>query len=143
GSDSGYSSPRRFGVMLGEMQLLLQLGIDRFADQTKTIELFLSLLGSLQLLVGLNRSQQLERTVLLKEMLQSRIIVSPIAEQTFEMVRERVQEFDHRLVVVAVSWSQQETHHDSGQADDGMQLESEILQSLTATDAIVRFPRKV
>jgi len=33
GSDSGYGSPGAFGVMLGQVQLLLQLGIDCFADE--------------------------------------------------------------------------------------------------------------
>jgi hypothetical protein len=33
GSDSGHGSPRTFGVMFGQMQLLLQLGIDRLADE--------------------------------------------------------------------------------------------------------------
>jgi len=47
--------------MLGQMKRLLQLGIDRFADETETIELFLSLLGPLWRLVGLGGSKQLHR----------------------------------------------------------------------------------
>jgi len=43
GSNSGHYAPGTFGVVLGEVQLLLQLGIDRFADQAQACEFNLSL----------------------------------------------------------------------------------------------------
>ena len=39
GSNSRHHAPGTFGVVLGQVQLLLQLGIDRFADQAQAIEL--------------------------------------------------------------------------------------------------------
>src|SRR5258708_3479941 len=103
--------------MLGQVQLLLQLSIDRFADQSKTVELFLGLGSSLCGLVDLSWSQEFQRTVLCKKGLQSRIIIGPITKQMLEMMREGVQQFNHWLVVVAIGWREQKTHDHPGQAD--------------------------
>ena len=40
--NSHHGPPSSFGVMFREVQLLLQLGIDRFVDEAHTIELFVS-----------------------------------------------------------------------------------------------------
>ena len=102
GSACGHGPPSAFGVMFGHMPLLLQLGIDRLADETKTVELFLSLLTSVWRLVDLRRGKELQRTIRLKILLQSRIIAGPIAKQTLEIVGERVQEVD--TVSLAKDW---------------------------------------
>src|SRR6266581_1496383 len=143
GSDPCHGSPRTFSVMFGQMQLLLQLGIDGLADQTKTVELFLGIGSALCSLVDLSWCKEFQRTVLCKKGLQSRIIIGSIAKQMLEMMGEGVQQFNHRLIVIAISWSDEKTHDHPGKADNGMQLEAEILHRLTAADAIVCFPGKV
>src|SRR5437879_1310323 len=105
GSDSGHGSPSAFGIVFGQVQLLLQLGINGLADETKMVELLLGLGSALCDLVDLGRGKQLHRTRLLEKRLQSCIIVGSITKQTFEMLREGVQQFNHRLVVVAIGWS--------------------------------------
>ncbi|GAC1349557.1 MAG: hypothetical protein NVSMB27_23820 [Ktedonobacteraceae bacterium] len=62
--------------MLGHVQLFLQLGIDRFADQTQAIELLLIKLRPLWGLGAFGRSQQVQRA------LKSRVILSSIAKQS-------------------------------------------------------------
>ena len=94
-------------------------------------------------LVDLSRGKQFQRTVLLKKLLQSRIVVGPIAQETFEMLRERVQELNHGLVVVPIGRSKQEAHDYSGEADNGVQLEPEILHCLAAAHPIVSKAYKV
>ena len=42
GGNARHQAPGTLGVVLGQMQLLLRLGIDRFADQAQAIELLLS-----------------------------------------------------------------------------------------------------
>src|SRR5882762_8520989 len=77
-SDSGHGPPSAFGIMFGQVQLLLQLGIDRFADETEAVELFLCLGRTLRLLVDLGWSEQLHRAILLKEALECSVIVGTI-----------------------------------------------------------------
>ena len=82
GSNSGDEAPGTFGVVSGYMQLLLQLGIHRFADESQPIELLLRLLGTNGLLIDLDRGEQLHRAILLQEGLQCRVIVGSISQQT-------------------------------------------------------------
>ena len=79
----------------------------------------------------------------MKEALLICVIVGPIAKQPFEVVRERVQEFDHGLVVVAVGWGEKSVHDHSCQADNGVQLEPEVLQCLAVTDPVRSLTHKV
>src|SRR3989442_9498524 len=60
GSNSGHQSPGTFRIVLRQVQLLLQLSIDRFADQAQAVELSLRLLGTYWQLVRLGRSEQLQ-----------------------------------------------------------------------------------
>jgi len=143
GSDSGHGSPHTFGVMFGQVQLLLQLGIDGLAHETQAIELFLGLLSALCSLIDLSWGKQFQSTVLLQKRLQGGIIVGPISKEMFEMMGEGVQQFNHGLVVVAISWSKQEAHDDPAQAHNGVQLEPKVLHRLATTDAIVSLACKV
>ena len=78
-SHSGEQAPGTFRVVFGQVQLLLQLRIDRFADEPHPIELLLRLLGTHRLLVELDWSEQLHRAILLQETLQRRVIVGSIS----------------------------------------------------------------
>lgn len=69
GRNSSEQAPGTFGVVFGQMQLLLQLRIDRFTDEAQAIELLLRLLGPHRLLVALDWSEQLHRAILLQEAL--------------------------------------------------------------------------
>jgi len=82
GSNSGHHSPGTFCVVFGQVQLLLQLRIDRFTDEPQAIELFLSRLGTDGLLVHLGGSKQLQRAILLKEALECSVIVGSVPKQT-------------------------------------------------------------
>src|SRR5437588_6436828 len=135
GSNSRYHAPGTLGVVLGQVQLLLQLGIDRLADQTQAVELLLSRLRPFWSLVAFGRSQQLHRAILLQIALKSRIIVGSISKQTLEMRGKRVQQFDHRLVVVAAGWGEQEAQDEARQTDHAMELAAEVLHGLAATDS--------
>ena len=90
GSNSGHHAPGTFGVVLGQVQLLLQLGIDRFADQAQAVKLSLSRLRTCWRLVHSGRSQQVQRAILGKIALKSRIIVGPIPKQPLEVMRKLV-----------------------------------------------------
>ncbi len=137
GSDSGEQAPGTFGIMLGQVQLLLQLGIDRFANQAQAIELLLRLLGTDGRLVHLGGSKQLHTAILLQEGLEGNIIIGPIPKQPLEVMGKRVEQFDHRLVVIAAGWGKQEAHNGAGQTDHPVQFVAKVLHGLTATDAIV------
>lgn len=108
GGKTGHQTPRAFGVVFGQVQLLLQLGIDRFTDQTQAVELLLSQRRAFWSLVGFGRGQQLQLTMLPEVTLQSGIIVSPIPKQALQVMGKGVEQFDHRLVVVAAGRSEQE-----------------------------------
>src|SRR5436305_2022000 len=97
--DSGHYSPGAFGIVFGQMQLLLQLCIDRFTDQAEAIELSLSLLGPFGGLVDLGWGEQLQAAILLKKALEGSIIEGSIAKQGREVMRTRVQQFHEDLVV--------------------------------------------
>ena len=66
GLHSRHQAPGTFGVVLGQVQLLLQLGIDRFADQAQAVKLSLSLLGPFWRLAHFGRSQQFQSAILFK-----------------------------------------------------------------------------
>ena len=100
GSNPGQQSPGTIRIVFGQVQLLLQLGIHRFADEPQPIELLLRLLGTHGRLVELNRSEQLYRAILLQEVLEGRIIVGSISKQTLEVMCKRVKQFHHGLVIV-------------------------------------------
>src|SRR5437588_12260458 len=55
----------------------------------------------------------------------SRIIVGAISQQALEMMRKRVQQLHHRLIVRGTSWREQEAHDDSCQADHTLQCAPE------------------
>ncbi len=82
GSNPGQQAPGTFGIVFGQVQLLLQLRIDRFADEPQPIELLLRLLGTDGLLVHLDRGEQLHTAILRQEGLQGRIIVGSVSQQT-------------------------------------------------------------
>ena len=82
GLNSGHHSPGTFRIVFGQVQLLLQLRIDRFADEPQPIKLLLSLLGTDGLLVHLHRGEQLHRAILLQEVLEGRVIVGSVSKQT-------------------------------------------------------------
>src|SRR6266849_7640860 len=130
GSNSRHHAPGTFGIVLGQVQLLLQLGIDRFADQAQTVELSLSLLGSFWRLVPFGRSQQFQRAILCKIAPKSRIIVGPIPKQALEVMGKRVQQFHHWLVVVAAGWGEQEAQDDARQTDHTMEFAAKVLHGL-------------
>src|SRR5258708_6102195 len=100
GSNSGEQAPGTFRVVFGQVQLLLQLGIHRFADEPQPIELLLRLLGTDRLLIELDRGEQLHRAILLQEGLEGRIIVGSVSKQTLEVMRKRVKQFHYCLVIV-------------------------------------------
>ena len=79
------NSPGAFGIVFGQVQLLLQLRIDRFTDQAEAIELSLSLLGPFRGLVDLGWGEQLQAAILLKKALQGRIIEGSIAKQVYHL----------------------------------------------------------
>jgi hypothetical protein len=56
GGNTGQQAPGAFGVVFGQVQLLLQLGIDRFADQPQAVELLLSRRRAFWGLIGFGRS---------------------------------------------------------------------------------------
>jgi hypothetical protein len=93
GSNAGHQAPGTLSVVLGQVQLLLQLGIDRFTDQGQAIELLLSRRRAFWGPVGFGRSQQLQRTILLQIALQSRVIIGPIAKQKLQVMGNRVEQF--------------------------------------------------
>ena len=88
-------------------------------------------------------SKHVKRSILLKEALECNVIVGPISEQTVEVVGERVQEFDHGLIVVAIGWSEKSVHDHPCQTDNGVQLEPEVLHGTARTDPIRSLTDKV
>ena len=82
GGQEGHQTPRAFRAVFGHVQLLLQLRMDCFTDQTQAVELLLSRRRPFWSLGGFGGSQQVERAMVLEEALQSRIIVSPIPKPT-------------------------------------------------------------
>src|SRR5256885_16532534 len=93
------------------------LGIDRFADQAQAVELSLRRLRTWLRLVHFGRSQQFHRAIVCKIALKSYIIVGPISKQPLEVMGNRVQQFHHGLVVVAVGWGEQEAQEESAPTD--------------------------
>ncbi len=67
--------------MLGQVQLLLQLGIDRFTDQAQLNRLRLIWLGADGRLSFFHRSEEFERALLFQISLKTRVIVGPISKQ--------------------------------------------------------------
>ncbi len=90
--------------MFGQVQLLLQLRIDRFTDQAQAIELSLRLWGPFRGLVDLAWGKQLQTAILLKKALEGRIIEGSIAKQVREVMRTGVQPFHEDLVVRRTGW---------------------------------------
>lgn len=135
GSHSRHHAPGTFRVVLGQVQL--QLCIDRFADQAQAVELSLSRLRTCWWLVHFARSQQFQRAILFKRALKSRIIVGSIPKQPLEVMRKRVQEFHHWLIVVAAGWGEQEAHDDPRQTDHTVECAAKVLHGLAATHSIV------
>ncbi len=129
--------------MFGQVQLLLQLRIDRFADQAQAIELLLSLLGTCGLLVHLGRGKQVHRAILLKIAVEGSVIIGSVSQQALEVVRKRVKQFHHGLVVVAARWSQHIPHDDSRQTHDTVQFAAKVLHGFAATDSIRGSANKV
>ena len=74
GSNARHQAPGAFRIVLGQVQLFLQLSIDRLADQAQAIELNLSLFGADGCLGFFARCQQFQRVLLFQVALQSRII---------------------------------------------------------------------
>src|SRR6185312_6254162 len=143
GGKTGHQTPGAFSVVPGQVQLLLQLGIDRFAAQTQAVELLLSRRRAFWSLVGFGRSQQLQRAVLLQIVLKGGVIVGSISKQPLEVMGKRVEQFDHGLIVVAVRRSEQEAHNEAAQTDHTMQLAAKVLQGLAETRAIVGTADKI
>mgnify|MGYP007135463246 CR=1 FL=1 len=112
GSNSGHHSPGTFRIVFGQVQLLLQLGINRFADEPQPIKLRFRLLGTDGLLVHLHRGEQLHRAILLQEVLEGRVIVGSVSKQTLEVMRKRIEQFHHGLVIVATGGSKREERSD-------------------------------
>jgi len=108
GSNSGEQAPGTFRVVFGQVQLLLQLRIHRFADESQPIELLLSLLGTDGLLIELDRGEQPHRAILLQEGLEGRIIVGSVSKQTLEVMRKRVKQFHDCLVIVVTGSSERD-----------------------------------
>lgn len=75
GGEACPQTPGAFRVMFGQMQVLLQLGIDCFADQTHAVALRLGVLGAERRLVFFDRSQQAQRASLLQRDLKIRISI--------------------------------------------------------------------
>ncbi len=64
------------------------------------------------------------------------IIVRPISQQVREMMGERIQQFDDRLVIVAIGWSEQEAQDDPCQTHHTVDFAAKILHRFAAADAI-------
>jgi hypothetical protein len=143
GRNSRHQSLSTLCVVLGEMQLLLQLRVDRFAQEPQPIELLLRRLGTHRRLVHLDRSKDGKATILLEKLLQICIIVRAISQQTLEVMRKGVQQFHHGLIVIGTGWGEQEAHDDSRQADHTMEFAAKVLQGFAATDSIVGSPYKI
>ena len=79
----------------------------------------------------------MQRAILFKIALKSRIIVSPIPKQSLEVMGKRVQQFHYGLVVVAVGWGEQEAQDDSRQTHHTVEFAAKGLHGLAATDSIV------
>jgi hypothetical protein len=65
------------------------------------------------------------------------IIVGSIPKQASQVMRKRVQQFHHRLIVVAIGWGEQEAQDNPAQTDDTVDFAAKVLQSFAATDPIV------
>src|SRR5690349_19840542 len=126
GSNAGHQTPRAFSVVLGQVQLLLQLSIDGFADQAQAIELLLSRGRAFRDLVGFDRSQQVQGTILIKIALQSRVSVGSSAKQKLQVMGKRVEQFDDWLIIVAAGRSEQETHDEAAETDHRVQLVAKV-----------------
>src|SRR3989440_3474826 len=85
----------------------------------------------------------MQRARLLQIALQSRVIVGSIPKQPLEMMGKRVEQFDHRLVVVAAGRSEQEAHDEATETDHTVQFVAEVLHGLAATDTIVSRADKI
>ncbi|GAC1641869.1 MAG: hypothetical protein NVS4B12_04590 [Ktedonobacteraceae bacterium] len=59
----------------------------------------------------------MHRAKLLQIALKSYVIVSPIPKQPLEVMRNRVQQFDHWLVVIAARWGQQQAPDETRETD--------------------------
>src|SRR5947199_5998592 len=54
-----------------------------------------------------------------------------------------VEQFDHRLVVVAIGWGEQEAQDQASQTDHAVQLVAKVFHGLAAADAIVGAADKI
>src|SRR6266550_929193 len=81
--------------------------------------------------------------MLLEVALQSRVIVSSIPKQKLQVMGKRVEQFDHRLVVVAAGRGEQEAQDEATEADHALQFAAEVLHGLAVTDTIVGSAAKI
>ena len=79
----------------------------------------------------------MHRARLCKRGLKSRISGGPLPKQLLEVMRKRVQQFHHGLVVVAAGGSEQEAQDEAGQTDHTFECVAKGLQCLSATHSIV------
>ncbi len=130
GGNARHQAPGAFGIVLGQVQLLLQLGIDRFADQAQAVELLLSRRRPFWSLIAFGRREQVQRARLLQIALKSRVIVGPISQQPLQVMGKGVQQFDHRLVVVAAGRGEQEAHDKACQTNHLCNLQPKYFMAL-------------
>ncbi len=70
-------------------------------------------------------------------------MVGPISKQALEMMRKRVQQFHHGLIVIGTGWREQEAHDDSCRADHAVQCVAKVLHGFAATHARVGTADKI
>src|SRR5947209_3219666 len=73
----------------------------------------------------------------------SGIIRSPIAKQPLEVMGKGVEQFDHRLVVIAARRGEQEAQDEAAETDHTVQFAAKVLQGLAATDSIISGADKI
>ena len=142
-SNARHHPPGTLRVVLGQVQLLLQLGIDRFAQQTEAVKLCLSRLGADGNLSFFDWCEQFQRVLLFQVALQSCIIVGSVPQQVREVMGKRVQQFDDGLIVVAIGWGKKETQNDAAQTNHCVDFAAKVFHGLAAANSIASRADKI
>lgn len=127
GCHSGHQPKPALGVVLGEMQLFLHLGVDGFTDQSEPVLKLLFLFAPFRLLVHLCRCQEGEAPVLLQEALERLVIVCSVAKEILQVVWHGVQKLNEWPVVIRCSAGEQIAQDNAGQTYHRVELDPEIL----------------